>query len=91
DISQTKVFPPKRSRTRTTTTTPRQRNTKINSTANNSSHSNQNGHSSTIKDPNLSTLPIEEKLIRPSVLTNLLNSKTNLQTSRQPPPESLSY
>ncbi|CAF0747944.1 unnamed protein product [Adineta steineri] len=91
DISQTKAFPPKRSRTRTTTTTPRQRNTKINSTANNSSHSNQNGHSSTIKDTNLSTLPIEEKLIRPSVLTNLLNSKTNLQTSRQPPPESLSY
>jgi hypothetical protein len=82
---------PKRSRTRTTASTPRQRNTKINSTTTNSLHSNQNGHSSTIKDGNTSILPIEEKLIRPSISANILNNKTNLQGARQPPPETLSY
>ena len=73
------------------TTTPRQRNAKISSTAHHSSHSNQNGHPLTTKDGNISTLPIEEKLIRPSVLANLLNSKTNFQLSRHPPPGTLSY
>lgn len=58
---------------------------------NNNSHSNQNGHPSTAKDAPPSTLPIEEKLIRPSVLANLLQNKPNTQASRQPPPETLSY
>ncbi|CAF3826806.1 unnamed protein product [Rotaria sp. Silwood1] len=88
DTSQTKVFAPKRARTRTT---PRQRNTKINSTTNNSSHTNQNGHPLTSKDGNISTLPIEEKLIRPSISANLPNNKTNSQLSRHPPLETLSY
>ncbi|CAF4780057.1 unnamed protein product, partial [Rotaria magnacalcarata] len=63
----------------------------LNSTATNSSHTNQNGHSSTIKDGNISTLPIEEKLIRPSISTNLLNNKTNSPLTRHPPLETLSY
>ncbi|CAF1626555.1 unnamed protein product, partial [Adineta ricciae] len=90
DTSQTKSFLPKRSRARATAGTPRQRN-KVNAAAQNNVHSNQNGHSSTTKDGNLSTLPIEEKLIRPSVLMNLINNKTTSQTSRHPPPETLSY
>ena len=36
-------------------------------------------------------LPIEEKLIRPSVSMNSIGHKTNLPLSRQPPPETLSY
>ncbi|UJR23627.1 hypothetical protein I4U23_026613 [Adineta vaga] len=91
DTSQTKSFPSKRSRARATAGTPRQRNTKVNATVQNNSHSNQNGHSSSMKDGNQSTLPIEEKLIRPSVLTNLLNNKSISQTSRHPLPETLSY
>lgn len=57
----------------------------------NSLHSNQNGHVSTSKDGQLSTLPIEEKLIRPSVSSNVLSNKTNLPLARQPAPETLSY
>ncbi|CAM4888680.1 unnamed protein product [Rotaria socialis] len=88
DASQVKAYPAKRARTRTA---PRQRNTKLNSTATNSSHTNQNGHSSTIKDGNISTLPIEEKLIRPSISANLLNNKTNSPVTRHPSLETLSY
>ena len=93
ESSQTKALVPKRSRTRTTATTPRQRNVKVNSTTatTNSTHANQNGHSSNAKDVNTAALPIEEKLIRPSVSMNLIGHKSNLSLPRQPPPETLSY
>lgn len=91
DTSQTKPFPPKRSRARTTAATPRQRQPKLNSTTNANQHSNQNGHAPTVKDSLPTTLPIEEKLIRPSISTNFLNNKSNSQTTRHPPLETLSY
>ena len=90
-MSQTKPFPPKRARARATTSTPRQRNTKVNSTVNANLHANQNGHASSTKDGPMSTLPIEEKLIRPSISANLPNQKLNSQFSRQPAPDTLSY
>ncbi|CAF0760721.1 unnamed protein product [Adineta steineri] len=82
DIPQTKSFVSKRS---LPSSVP-QRTSKF------SSSINHNGHSSTNKDGNNSSiLPFEEKLIRPSVSANLENYKTNLQLSRHAPPETQSY
>jgi hypothetical protein len=78
DTTQTTSFVSKRSLTT-------QRNSKFSSTL------NHNGQLSSNKDGNSSTLPFEEKLIRPSVSANLSNNKTNLQLSRQAAPETLSY
>ena len=63
----------------------------MNSAAQNNLHATQNGHLSTAKDGNLTTLPIEEKLIRPSLTMNVLNNKTNLPMGRHPAAEALSY
>ena len=91
DTSQTKPFPLKRPRARATNATPRQRQSKVNATANANQHPNQNGHGSTAKDNIPTTLPIEEKLIRPSISANFLANKPNSQTTRHPPLETLSY
>ncbi len=80
---KTTSFTSKRSLTSTTTTT--QRTSKFSSTT------NQNGHSTSAKDGNSSASSFEEKLIRPSVSSNLAAYKSNLQLSRHAPPETLSY
>jgi hypothetical protein len=87
-----KVLPAKRSRTRTAGTTARQRHAKIHATATTcASHTNQNGYSSTNRDGHVPILPIEEKLIRPSVSMPTGNNRTALSTARHPAPETLSY
>jgi hypothetical protein len=68
-----------------TGTTTTQRNSKFSLTINHNSLSSSN------KDGNNSISTFEEKLIRPSVSSNLSNYKTNLQLSRHAPPETLSY